>query len=117
MEDARAVASSAALQCRNGARVRKIKEYGNSIFYIPEGKIYFFSGLSRNSICEVHSLYNRSALLLGSGVKVCLENFSDEPVKLLNIGYCRDCAWCVQKKHKQCSPDALSEKCGGYCSK
>ena len=41
MEDARAVASSAALRCRNGARVRKIKEYGH-IFYILEEKHIFF---------------------------------------------------------------------------
>ena len=75
MEDAKAEASSAALRCRNGARVRKIKEYGNCIFYIPVGKDIFFSGLPRNSFSSVHSLHNWSALLLGPGVKVTIELF------------------------------------------
>ena len=44
VEDAKAEASSAALRCRNGARVRKIKEYGNSIFYTPVGETYFSQG-------------------------------------------------------------------------
>ena len=34
-------------------------------------KSIFFLGLPRHSFCKVHSIHNRSSLLLGSAIKVC----------------------------------------------